>query len=131
MADAKIGFVGEAGTNPEVKPYWDGCNEGKLMLTRCKDTGRVFSYPRGISPFTLSNNVEWFEAKGTGVIYSFSVMERASPPYTIAYVTLDEGTTMMTGIADCDFSKLACGQKVKVVFKDSETGQKVPFFTPV
>ncbi len=130
MAEAKIGFVGDADTNPETKPYWDGCNAGKLMLTRCKDTGKVFSYPRGVSPFTLSNNVEWFEAKGTGVLYSYSTMERANPPYTIAYVTLDEGTTIMTGIADTDVSKLKIGQKVKVVFKASETGQKVPFFTP-
>ena len=131
MAEAKIGFVGTADTNPETKPYWDAANEGKLLLTRCKDTGKVFSYPRGVSPFTLSTNVEWFEASGNGVIYSFSTMERANPPYTIAYVTLDEGTTIMTGITDTDSSKLQIGQKVKVVFKASETGQKVPFFTPV
>lgn len=130
MAEQKIGFVGAADTNPEVKPYWDACNAGKLMLTRCKDTGRVFSYPRGVSPFTLSTNVEWFEASGNGVIYSFSTMERADPPYTIAYVTLDEGTTIMTGITDTDHQGLKIGQKVKVVFKASETGQKVPFFTP-
>ncbi|MBN9561610.1 MAG: OB-fold domain-containing protein [Alphaproteobacteria bacterium] len=130
MAERTIGFVGDAGSNPETKPYWDGCNAGKLMLTRCKDTGKVFTYPRGVSPFTLSANVEWFEAKGTGVLYSYSTMERANPPYTIAYVTLDEGTTMMTGITDTDASKLKIGQKVKVVFKDTETGQKVPFFTP-
>jgi uncharacterized OB-fold protein len=131
MADTKIGFVGEPGTNPEVRPYWDACNEGKLLLTRCKDTGRVFSYPRAVSPFTLSANVEWFEAKGTGVIYSFSTMKRSLPEYTIAYVTLDEGTTIMTGIVDTDLSKLEIGQKVKVVFKVSEAGHKVPFFTPI
>ncbi len=102
MAEAKIGFVGTADSNPETKPYWEAANQGKLLLTRCKDTGKVFSYPRGISPFTLSNNVEWFEASGNGVLYSFSTMERANPPYTIAYVTLDEGTTIMTGIADTD-----------------------------
>ena len=22
----KISFVGDANSNPEVKPYWDGCN---------------------------------------------------------------------------------------------------------
>lgn len=130
MADVKVNFVGDANTNPETKPYWDGCNSEKLMLTRCKDTGTVFSYPRGVSPFTLSTNVEWFESKGTGVIYSFSTMERATPPYTICYVTLDEGTTIMSGIVDTDLNKLKIGQKVKVVFKTSETGQKVPFFTP-
>jgi len=130
MAERKLGFVGNAETNPETKPYWDAANQGKLLITRCKDTGKVFTYPRGISPFTLSTNVEWVEAKGTGVIYSFSTMERGENPYTIAYVTLDEGATMMTNIVDTNLKALKIGQKVKVVFKDTETGQKVPCFTP-
>jgi uncharacterized OB-fold protein len=58
-------------------------------------------------------------------------MERANPPFTIAYVTLEEGTTMLTNIVDCDFSKLKIGQDVKVTFIASEEGQKLPFFTPV
>ena len=88
------------------------------------------SEPLTDSPFTLSANTEWVQASGKGKIYSFSVMERASPPFTLAYVTLEEGTTMMTNIVDCDFSKIKIGQDVKVVFQDSDTGQKVPMFTP-
>ena len=37
---------------------------------------------------------------------------------------------MMTNIIDTDFSKIKIGQDVKVVFLDSDTGQKVPMFTP-
>ena len=39
---------------------------------------------------------------GRGTIYSYSVMRRVPVPYAIAYVTLDEGVTMMTNIVDCD-----------------------------
>ena len=63
--------------NPEVQPYWDGAKAGRLMIMRCKDTGKPYFYPRAHSPFTGSENVEWVQAKGTGVIDSWSVRRRA------------------------------------------------------
>ena len=126
----KISFIGAPDTNPEVKPYWDASNEGRLVLRKCGGCGKVHYYPRGICPFCFSTDGSWVNASGKGKVYSFSVMERANPPFTMAYVTLDEGVTMMTNIIDCDFSKIKIGQDVKVVFLDSDTGQKVPMFTP-
>jgi len=116
--------------NTETQTYWDAAENGKLMIQKCKDTGKFFCYPRARSPFTLSDNVEWVEAKGTGEIYSFSVMKRAKIEFTIAYVKLDEGITMMTNIVDTDFDALTIGQKVKVVFKPTDGGPPVPMFTP-
>ena len=126
----KISFIGAPDTNPEVKPYWDACNEGRLVLRKCGGCGKVHYYPRGICPFCFSTDGSWVNASGKGKVYSFSVMERANPPFTMAYVTLEEGVTMMTNIIDTDFSKIKIGQDVKVVFLDSDTGQKVPMFTP-
>ena len=58
-------------------------------------------------------------------------MRRAPVPYAIAYVTLEEGPAMLTNLVDCDFDRLAIGQKVKVVFKPSEGGgAPVPMFAP-
>lgn len=126
----KIPFVGTPETNPETKPFWDGCAAGKLVLPRCKDTGKFIWYPRGISPWTLGP-VEWVEVSGKGKIYTFSVMQRADPPYCIGYVELDEGPRMMTNIVDCDFAKLAIGQPVKLKFIASEGGgPSLPFFAP-
>ena len=31
---------------PETKPFWDGTKEHKLLLPKCKETGKVFFYPR-------------------------------------------------------------------------------------
>ena len=116
--------------NTETQAYWDAAKDGKLLIQKCNDTGKLFCYPRARSPFTLSDNVDWVEAKGTGKIYSFSVMKRAKIPYAIAYVTLDEGVTMMTNIVDTDLDSLAIGQTVKVTFKPTEDGPPVPMFTP-
>lgn len=114
----------------EHDQYWAAANEGVLLLPRCQDTGKFFWYPRKISPFTLSQNVEWIPASGKGVIYTYSIMRRADPPYAIAYVTLEEGVTMMTNIVDCDFDAISIGQAVEVVFRDTEDAQKVPVFKP-
>ena len=49
----------------------------------------------------------------------------------LAYVTLDEGPTMMTNIVDCgDFDAVKIGQRVTVTFKKTEGGATVPMFKP-
>jgi uncharacterized protein len=117
--------------NPGDKPYFDAAAEGKLMLKKCNDCGEVHHYPRTLCPFCWSDKVEWVQAKGTGVIYTYSVTRRGPPtPYCIAYVTLDEGVKLMTNIVDCDLDAIRIGQKVKVVFKKSENGTSLPMFTP-
>jgi uncharacterized OB-fold protein len=115
--------------NPETQPFWDAAKEGKFLLPYCVDTGKAFWYPRQVSPFTLGK-VEWRESKGTGTIYSVSVMKRAPEVYAIAYVTLDEGCTMMTNIVDCDFDKVAIGDRVQVTWKPAEDGTPYPQFRP-
>ncbi len=118
--------------NPENKPFWDAAAEGRLLIGRCKDCGQPHYYPRALCPFCFSDATEWIDAKGTGEIYSYSVMRRGAPvPYALAYVTLDEGVSMLTNLVDCDFDALSIGQRVKVVFKPSEDGAPVPVFTPV
>lgn len=130
MQPQEIPFLDNLDDVPETRPYWEACNNDTLLLTRCKDTGKTFSYPRGVSPFTLSDNIEWFEASGRGAIYSFSRVESAKPPYTIAYVSLDEGVTILTGLVGFGPDGPRIGQSVKVVFQESVTGQKAPFFAP-
>ena len=111
--------------------YFEGASQGKLMLKKCSGCGQVHYFPRGICPFCFSSKVDWVEAKGTGTIYTFSVTRRAGPiPYCIAYVTLDEGVSMMTNIVDCDLDTVRIGQKVKLVFKPSGNGTAIAMFKP-
>lgn len=125
----KIEFVGAPDSNPETKPFWDACAQNKLLVRRCTKCGKAHWYPRQLCPFCFSD-CEWAEASGKGKIYSFSVMERAPTPYAMAYVTLAEGTTMMTNIVDCDFKALKIGQDVKLKFVKSENGPPIPMFAP-
>jgi uncharacterized OB-fold protein len=117
--------------NPETQTFWDAAKEGKLLIKHCRACGELHYYPRALCPFCFSDQTEWREAKGRGTVYSYSVMRRAPVPYAIAYVTLEEGPTMMTGLVDCDFDRLKVGQSVKLVFKPTQGGPPVPMFTPV
>ena len=117
-------------SNPETKSFWDAAAAGRLLIKRCRSCAEVHYYPRALCPFCGSDAMEWQTASGAGTIYSYSVMRRAEVPYAIAYVTLDEGVTMLTNIVDCDFDALGIGQRVRLVFKPTEGGPPVPTFTP-
>jgi uncharacterized protein len=124
---------------PEVTPYWEAASLGKLLIKRCTACAEVHFYPRDICPYCLSDSTEWFETAGKGTVYSFSTMKRPGPegaPYTLAYVTLDEGVTMMTNLVNFDPTTMQIGSKVKVLFlpskaRDGSVGAMVPVFTPV
>jgi uncharacterized OB-fold protein len=117
--------------DPETQAFWDACNEGRLMVRHCKACGENHFLPRTICPFCFSDDTQWLTASGTGAISSFSVMRRAERPYVLAYVTLDEGPTMMTNIATDDFDGIAIGQRVRVAFEATDTGYRLPVFVPV
>ena len=105
-------------------------SEDRFLVKRCQACGKFHWYPRALCPFCCSDKTEWLPASGLGTIYSYSVMRRAPEPYAVAFVTLQEGPTMLTNIVDCDFDQLAIGQPVKVVFKQSSGEYRVPVFQP-
>jgi uncharacterized OB-fold protein len=111
------------------KVYFDAANEGKLLVRKCADCGEFHFYPRVLCPFCFSDKTEWVQASGKGVIYSYSIMRVAAPPFAIAYVTLEEGVTMMTHIVDSDFEQLNVGQPVRLVFRPTKGGPQIPMFT--
>jgi len=115
---------------PETQRYWDAANEGRLLVKRCDDCGAHHHYPRDHCPFCFSPHTQWCEASGRGTIYSYSVMRRAELLYVIAYVSLEEGTTMLSNIVDCDPDQVRIGQAVKVTFRPTEGGPPLPMFVP-
>jgi uncharacterized OB-fold protein len=116
---------------PENQPFFDAAARGELLIKRCADCGEHHYFPRAICPYCFSERTEWVSASGRGTIYSFSVSRRVLPTaYAIAYVTLEEGVSMMTNIVDCDLDAIRIGQAVKLVFKPTDGGPPVPMFTP-
>ena len=115
--------------DPTTAPFWEAAKEGRLMVGRCRDTGRHFFPPRGVSPFTLSPNVELVPASGRGTLYSYTVMRMATP-YAPAMVELEEGPRVFTNLVDVAFEDIRIGMKLRVVFRPTEGGPPVPMFAP-
>jgi uncharacterized protein len=112
----------------DTKPFWAAAKLGKFLVKRCLDCKKVHWYPRAICPFCYSDNTEWQPGSGKGVIYSFSTMKRAPQPFVLAFVTLEEGPTMLTNIIDCDTDAIAIGQAVQLEFRASDGEFPVPMF---
>lgn len=116
---------------PETQPFWEAAAAGRLLLKRCGACGEPHYYPRALCPFCLSADTRWEEAAGLATIYSLSTMRRGSDaPFTLAYVTLDEGPAVLTNIVADDHNALAIGQRVQVRFVPSEGGPPLPCFAP-
>jgi len=114
---------------PETAPFWEAAEQGLLLLKFCKDCGRAHWYPRTICPFCGEEDTEWRPASGQGRIYAFSILERADPPYALAYIELDEGPVLISNLVDCDIRDLHIGERVRAVFRQSQDGRTAPFFT--
>ena len=115
----------------ESEVFYAAAREGRFLVPRCSACGRAHWYPRSHCPF-CDGAVAWEAASGAGTIYSFSVMRRAKPVTTIAYVTLAEGPTMLTSLIDCDVDALRIGQAVTLRWAPTQdpAGPPVPCFTP-
>jgi uncharacterized OB-fold protein len=110
---------------PESRPYWDGLKEGKLMLPRCGECRQAFFYPRILCPRCHSRRIEWFQASGKGRLHSFGIGHqsfnkafKASTPYVLAMIELEEGPRMMSNLINvvADPAAIACDMPVQVVF---------------
>ena len=113
----------------ETEVYWQAATEARLLVRRCHACGEAHHYPRSLCPFCFSPDTVWEQACGRGTVYSFSVMRRAEVPYAIAYVTLEEGPTLMTNIVNCALDDIAIG--LQVVLVGGTDAPSIPMFTPV
>ena len=128
--------------NSENLQFFEGAEQGRLVLPRCTACGFVIWFPREICPECGSQDVDWFEASGNGSIYSCTVTRRIpgswgkAAPFVLAYVELDEGPRVMTNIVDCEPEQVAIGDRVKAVFeeatdRDGNPGPPLLRFRPV
>ena len=116
--------------NVETERFWKAAEVGKLLYGYCLACDEPHYYPRSFCPFCFSERVEWREASGSATVYTFSTMfHTQSGPYTIAYVTLAEGPRVLTNLVDCDYKQIRIDLPAKLVWKPSEGGAPVPFFT--
>lgn len=95
-----------------------------LIGTKCNECGETFFPKKVVCPNCRSHgDIEDLQFKGTGKIYTYSVI-RAAPddfkiaaPYAVGIIELDEGAKITAQIVDCDVNDLNIGDEVEVVFR--------------
>ena len=118
--------------NPENKVFLEAAQNNQLILKYCNTCKAPHYYPRTICPHCGSDDTTWVKSNGLGEIYSYTVMRRGvEVPFAMAYVLLEEGISMLTHLTNCDFDAIGVGQKVKVVFQETQDGQKTHLFEPI
>lgn len=116
--------------------FWAATAEGRFVLQRCGTCDLVIWFPRRHCPSCWTENLSTFDAVGTGVIYSYTVIRKGAgdyagaAPFVVAYVELAEGPRIMTNIIDCDVEKLSVGMPVQMVFHDTGHGNSLYRFRP-
>ncbi|MEM6774384.1 MAG: Zn-ribbon domain-containing OB-fold protein [Pseudomonadota bacterium] len=116
------------------EPWFDACNEGRLLLQKCSSCGAYQFYPRILCTHCGARDPQWVEASGAGRIASFTVVRRAvskayEAPYVVALVDLEEGPRLMTNIVDCAPEAVRIGARVGVRFDSWGDDVDLPVFT--
>lgn len=124
---------------PDTEPFWRATKEHKLIYAVDTETGKIVWYPRRYSPYSGSDAYDWKESTGEGTIYTYSVIRQNRNPafkdlgaYAVAFVDLDEGFRMMTGIVGVDdpTTDIHIGQRVRVQWEDHDE-VSLPLFAPI
>jgi uncharacterized OB-fold protein len=121
--------------NELTRPYWDGANNGKLMIQRCADCGRGVFYPRVCCPFCKGSQLDWIEASGRGRVITHTTVRRthhdgfnSDAPYVFAAVALAEGPCMYAQLPDAPLEGSLVGREVAVEFAEHGPGRRMPIF---
>lgn len=119
-----------------TKPFWDAAKQGKLVLQRCRRCGTWQYWPRPVCMRCISRDLEWKEAAGRGVVYSFTITRlppegfEGREPYVLASVDLLEGTRMMAQLLNCPIDRVRIGLPVRVVWEKLTDEISLPQFEP-
>lgn len=102
--------------------YWQGLNEGKLLLQHCSECGNVQFYQQAICRKCGSDHLEHRAASGRGKVHSFSVVHRApgpafkgDTPYAVLLVELEEGPRMISSFVGSDPMMVSFDMPVELV----------------
>lgn len=104
--------------------------EQKLMSSRCKQCGEIYTPQRSLCVACYATDMEWVELKGTGKLAAFSsinigvkfMMQQGfdrNNPYCVGVVELDEGTRVNARIIGVDAKNpesIKIGMAMKVAF---------------
>ena len=118
------------------EPFWNACNEGRLVVQNCKACNRM-QYPpeRVCSERGSKSDMEWREVSGRGTINGYVVVHDSrlrvwvpQQPYNVAVIEIEEDPAInfFSNLPGTPVDQVPVGASVQVEFLETETGQKIP-----
>jgi uncharacterized OB-fold protein len=113
--------------------FWDGVAEGRLLLRRCADCGRLQHPPAPMCP--ACGSVRWLvqQARGRGTVHTWIVSRHPSQPddrpRITVVVALEEGPRLVSNLLGVDAGDVVNDLPVELVFADID-GVRLPQFRP-
>lgn len=118
------------------RPFWEAMAEGRLLLQRCTNCGRLRIPPDLACPGCLSTEADWQEASGRGRLWSWIRMHRAydpafadDVPYLVLFAELEEGPRLISRPEHpVDDDRLRLGLPLTVAFYRVQDDRHLPMF---
>jgi hypothetical protein len=115
--------------------------DGRIVGSRCPDTGKVYVPPRLFSVETSSPMSEIVELPDRGVVYTYCIVnirfydQVLEVPYAYGHVLLDGADLpIMHLIQECPVEEIRPGMRVQAVWKDpsewTESLENIRYFKP-
>ena len=118
------------------KPFWDACNEQRLIVQYCTTCNRM-QYPpeKTCRECGSDENLDWREVNGRGKIHGYCVMYdsriqllQPQQPFNIAVIALEDNPDIkfFSHLPGTPIDEVPVGADVKLEFEETITGQLVP-----
>lgn len=129
--------------NDFSKPFWDACNEGRLLVQNCTACAarrglNAMQYPpaQTCNRCGSADSLEWLQVSGRGNIKEYCVMYdcrirvlQADQPFNLAAIELEEDRSVLlySHLPGTPVDEVPVGARVQVEFEATPaTGQMVP-----
>ncbi|WP_101758832.1 bifunctional MaoC family dehydratase N-terminal/OB-fold nucleic acid binding domain-containing protein [Oceanicoccus sp. KOV_DT_Chl] len=116
--------------------WWNACDEGKVLIQRCKSCQTLRHPPRPMCGECQS--IEWDSIESTldGEIFSFTTLHYPKVPgyqypCIVGVISLAEGTRLVANIVDIDYEDVVIGMKVKGAVEQVDEKTMLPVFRVV
>lgn len=118
------------------KPFWDACNERRLIVQNCTACDRK-QYPpeRECRACGSAEHLQWIETSGRGTIHGYTVMYdsrlvawQPEQPYNTAAIALSEAPEIkfFSNLPGIPVDQVAIGTNVEVEFIAVSPTQLIP-----
>lgn len=116
--------------------WWEACDEGKVLIQRCKSCQTLRHPPRPMCGECQSMEWDSIESTLDGELFSFTQIHYPKfpgypYPLVVGVINLAEGTRLIANIVGCEPEDVVIGMKLKGRVEQVDEKTMLPQFYPV